>query len=38
MYVRNLNTSVGTVGNFYTVMEWVSDEEAERLMREGMAH
>ena len=38
MYVRNLNTAVGTVGNFYTVMEWVSDEEAERLMREGMAH
>ncbi len=38
MYVRNLNTAVGTVGNFYTVMEWVSDEEAERLIREWMAH
>ena len=38
MYVRDLNTSIGNVGNFYTVMEWVSDEEAQRLMREGMAH
>ena len=26
---------VGVVGHFYNVMQWVSDEEAERLMREG---
>ena len=26
---------VGVVGNFYNVMQWISDEEAERLMREG---
>ena len=38
MYVRNLNTSIGNVGNFYTAMEWVSDEEAQRLINEGMAH
>jgi hypothetical protein len=25
---------VGTVGDFYNVFEWVSDEEAERLQRE----
>ena len=36
MYVENLGTSVGTVGHFYNIMEWVSDEEAERLKREGM--
>ena len=36
MYVENLGATVGTVGHFYNIMEWVSDEEAERLMREGM--
>lgn len=36
MYVENLGETVGTVGHFYNIMEWVSDEEAERLMREGM--
>jgi hypothetical protein len=36
MYVENLGVPVGTVGHFYNIMEWVSDEEAERLMREGM--
>jgi len=36
-YVENLGTSVGTVGHFYNIMEWVSDEEAERLQKnEGM--
>ena len=34
MYVKNLNETVGTVGHFYNVMEWISDEEAERLQRE----
>ena len=36
MYVENLGETVGTVGHFYNIMEWVSDEEAERLMREGL--
>ena len=34
MYVENLGTAVGTVGHFYNIMEWVSDEEAERLKNE----
>jgi hypothetical protein len=34
MYVESLGAPVGTVGNFYNIMEWVSDEEAERLKRE----
>ena len=37
MYVENLGVPVGTVGHFYNIMEWVSDEEAHRLkMEEGM--
>ena len=36
MYVENLGAAVGTVGHFYNIMEWISDEEAERLKREGM--
>lgn len=36
MYVKNLDTMIGTVGHFYNVMEWISDEEAERLRNEGM--
>ena len=36
MYVENMGQPVGTVGHFYNIMEWVSDEEAERLKREGM--
>ena len=36
MYVENLGETIGTVGHFYNIMEWISDEEAERLMREGM--
>jgi hypothetical protein len=34
VYVEDLGTPIGTVGNFYNVLEWVSDEEAERLKRE----
>ena len=34
MYVENLGVPVGTVGHFYNIMEWISDEEADRLMRE----
>ena len=34
MYVENMGVSVGTVGHYYNIMEWVSDEEADRLKRE----
>ena len=34
MYVENMGEPVGTVGHFYNIMEWVSDEEADRLRRE----
>lgn len=27
---------VGTVGNYVNILEWISDEEAERIMREGL--
>lgn len=33
-YIENLGQSVGTIGHFYNILEWVSDEEAERLQRE----
>ena len=36
MYVENLGVPVGTVGHFYNIMEWVSDEEGERLKNEGI--
>lgn len=37
MYVKNLGETVGTVGHYYNIMEWISDEEAERLrIEEGM--
>lgn len=35
-YVENIGTSVGTVGHFYNIMEWISDEEADLLKKEGM--
>lgn len=34
VYVENLGEPVGTVGHFYNIMEWVSDEEADRLKKE----
>ena len=36
VYVENLGEMVGTVGHYYNILEWISDEEAERLQREGM--
>ena len=33
-YVYNIDTLVGYVGDFYNIMEWVSDEEADRLQKE----
>lgn len=35
-YVENIGTAVGTVGHFYNIMEWISDEEADLLKKEGM--
>lgn len=34
IYMMDMDELYGTVGHFYNVMEWVSDEEAERLKRE----
>lgn len=34
VYVNKLGQPVGTVGHYYNILEWVSDEEAERLQRE----
>lgn len=34
VYVENLGEPVGDVGVFYNVLEWVSDEEGERLKKE----
>lgn len=34
VYVEKVGVTVGTVGHFYNIMEWVSDEEADRLQRE----
>jgi hypothetical protein len=36
MYVENLGVPVGTVGHFYNVMEWISEEEAELIKKEGI--
>lgn len=33
-YVEDLGAAYGTIGQFYNIFEWVSDEEAERLKRE----
>lgn len=33
-YVYDISTLVGYVGDFYNVMEWVSDQEADRLQKE----
>ena len=35
IYVENLGEPIGTVGHYYNVLEWISDEEAERLKGEG---
>ncbi len=36
IYVENLGTMIGTVGHYYNILEWISDEEADRLKREGL--
>jgi acetylglutamate kinase len=32
VHVENLGESVGTIGHYYNIIEWISDEEAESLM------
>lgn len=34
VYIEDLGAAVGTVGEFYNILEWVSEEEADRLQRE----
>lgn len=34
VYVNDLGNTYGTVGQFYNVLEWVTEEEAERLRNE----
>lgn len=34
VYLKNMGTMVGTVGNYYNILEWVSLEEAIRLKEE----
>ncbi len=34
VYVEKVGENIGTVGHFYNILEWVSDEEADRLQRE----
>ena len=36
VYVTELGGEYGTVGHYYNIMEWISREEAEKLMRDGM--
>ena len=36
MYVNNLDGNVGTVGFYYNVMEWISEEEADSIRNEGL--
>ena len=36
MYVKDFSTTIGYMGYFYNILEWVSDEEAEEIMREGL--
>ena len=36
MYVNDLSTTVGYVGYFYNILEWLSQEEAEDIMKEGL--
>lgn len=33
-YVEKVGERIGSIGHFYNILEWVSDEEADRLRRE----
>ena len=36
MYVKDFSTTIGYMGYFYNILEWISQEEAEEIMREGL--
>jgi len=36
MYVNDFSTLIDYVGNFYNIIEWISDEEAKEMMQEGL--
>lgn len=36
VYVEDLGEMIGTVGHFYSILEWVTDEEAADLKKQGM--
>ena len=36
MYVKDFSTTIGHMGSFYNVLEWISEEEAKEIMREGV--
>ncbi len=36
MYVNDFSTLIDYVGNFYNIIEWISDEEAKDIMQEGL--
>ena len=36
MYIKDFSTLIGYIGDFYNILEWVSKEEAEEIMREGL--
>ena len=36
MYIKDFSTLIGYIGDFYNIIEWVSKEEAEEIMREGL--
>ena len=36
VYIENMGATVGTVGDYYNIIEWISEEEYERLRKEGL--
>ena len=36
VYIENLGAAVGTVGDYYNIIEWISEEEYDRLRQEGL--
>ena len=36
VYVNDFSTLIGYIGDFYNVLEWISEEEAKEIMREGL--
>ena len=36
VYIEDLGATVGTVGDYYNIIEWISEEEYDRLKKEGL--